>query len=78
MMICANNLSAPMVRLQEAVAHAFKRDVLTPSIIEDAIRAIERHLAGPGQAAAERQGILGELAKLETELGRFTARHRHG
>jgi site-specific DNA recombinase len=72
-LICANSLSAPMARLHEAVANAFKRDVLTPSIIEDTIaRAIERHLAGAGQAAIERQGILGELGKLETELGRFT------
>ena len=72
-LICANSFSAPMARLHEAVAHAFKRDVLTPSIIEDAIaRAIERHLAGAGQAATERQGILAELGKLETELGRFT------
>lgn len=72
-LICANSLSAPMARLHEAVAHAFKRDVLTPPIIEAAItRAIERHLAGSGQAATERHSILGELAKVETELGRFT------
>ena len=28
-LICANSFSAPMARLHEAVAHAFKRDVLT-------------------------------------------------
>src|SRR5262249_39332678 len=72
-LICANSLSAPMARLHDAVANAFKRDVLTPSIVEEAIaRAIERHIARSGHAATEREGILNELGRLETELGRLT------
>lgn len=72
--VCPNQLTVPMADLHAQVLGALQRDVLTPEMVERAVRrSLELHAASPDAEAARRDALLAELRKVEGELARLTA-----
>jgi site-specific DNA recombinase len=71
--VCSNCLEAPMEAVNHEVLTAFKRDLLAPEVIDEAVRkALER--LRPSDATEERRRTLRtELVNIEQELVRLSA-----
>jgi site-specific DNA recombinase len=70
--VCSNRWSAPMAALHASVIEHVRRDVLSDDLVRDvARRALELRAARTISAGDERQALLRELERVQTELRRY-------
>jgi hypothetical protein len=69
---CDNGLGAPLDRLHAALADRLERDLLAPDVIEAARARAQEIWANGDDAAAERDRLEREAARLEAEIVRAT------
>ncbi|MBI3625158.1 MAG: recombinase family protein [Candidatus Rokubacteria bacterium] len=71
-LVCSNRYGVPLATLHAEVLESFRRDVLTPAVVERTIRRALELYASEDDLRPRREALEAELQRIESDLVRLT------